>query len=130
MRIITRMPRKRRSRREPECLRCGNVEDLEVVGTAAYCLPCRTCQHGRVWIESWSPACAACVLAVHTEKTTKGLRIKNLEAYLTDVARYQIDTMAHVFDEWERIGDRATCGDGLGVEVDQPFHFTLSEKLK
>lgn len=89
-----------------------------------YCLPCRTCPHGRVWVETWSPACAACVLAVHTVNTPTGPRIKDLEAYLADVTRYRIDTMANVFEEWERIGDRATYGDGLGVEVEAPFHFT------
>jgi hypothetical protein len=100
------------------------VEDLEAVGPALYCLSCRTCPHGRVWIETWAPACPACVLAVHTTKTPDGPRIKDLEAYLTDVARCRVDVMAHSFDEWERIGDRATYGDGLGVEVDWPFHFT------
>jgi len=94
------------------------------VGASAYCLPCRTCPHGMIWIETWSPACAACALAVHTTMTPEGPRIRNLEAYLADVARYRIDTMAHAFDEWERIGDRATYGDGLGVDVDWPFHFT------
>jgi len=68
------------------------------------------------------------VLAVHTVKTLAGPRIRDLEAYLTNVARYRIDTMAHAFEEWERIGDRGTCGDGLGVEVDWPFHFTLAER--
>lgn len=32
--------------------------------------------------------------------------------------------MANAFEEWERIGNRATYGDGLGAEVDRPFHFT------
>lgn len=118
------MSRKRRQSREPECLRCSNVEDLEAVGAAAYCLPCRTCPHGRVWIETWTPACAACVLTAHTVSTPEGPRIRDLEAYLTDVTQYRIDTIAHVFDEWERIGNRATYGDGLDVEVDWPFHFT------
>jgi hypothetical protein len=66
------------------------------------------------------------VLAVHTVKTQTGLRVRDLEAYLADVARYRIDTMAHAFDEWERIGERTTYGDGLDVEVDWPFHFTLT----
>lgn len=71
----------------------------------------------------WSPACPVCVLATHTVDTPEGPRIKDLEAYLGDVARCRIDTMAHTFEEWERIGDRATYGDGIGVEIDWPFHF-------
>ncbi len=99
------------------------MEDLEAVGAAMYCLPCRTCPHDQTWIDTWAPACPACVLAVHTIKTPDGPRIIDLEAYLTDVARCRVDTLAHSFDEWERIGDRATYGDGLGVEIDRPFHF-------
>lgn len=76
------------------------------------------------WTESWSPACPACVLAVHTVNTPKGPRINNLDAYLAEVTRLHIDTLAHTFEEWERMGSRATYGDGLDIEVDQPFHFT------
>ncbi len=89
-----------------------------------YCLPCRTCPHGQEWIETWSPACPGCALIAHSIITPDGPRIKDLDAYLADVSRLQIDTLANTFEEWERIGDRATYGDGLGVEVDQPFHFT------
>lgn len=94
------------------------------MGVALYCLPCRTCPHGTTWTDTWTPACAACLLASHTIATPEGPRIKDLDAYLADVGRFRVDTMAHVFDEWERIGDRATYGDGLDVRVDWPFHFT------
>lgn len=124
------MPRRRRPSREPECLRCGNVEDLEAVGPALYCLPCRTCPHGRTWAGAWSPACPACVLAAHSRITPDGPRIADLDAYLADVARLRIDTMANAFEEWERVGDRATYGDGLGIEVDQPFHFTEQARVE
>lgn len=120
------MPRRRRPSKEPGCARCGNADDLETVGSAQYCLPCRTCPHGQTWVDTWVPACPACVLAAHTINTLEGPRITNLEAYLADVTRYRVDTLTHTFDERERIGDRATYGDGLGAVVNWPFHFVLS----
>jgi hypothetical protein len=112
-----------RRRRSSSCSRCDNADDLEVVEGALYCLPCRTCPHGQVWTGTWVPACAACVLAAHTVQTPEGPRIKDVDAYLAEVARLQVDTLTHTFEERELIGDQATYGDGLGAAVDRPFHF-------
>lgn len=117
------MPRKRRSAKEPGCARCGNADDLETVGSAQYCLPCRTCPHGQTWADTWVPACSACVLATHTTQTPDGPRVRDVDAYLAEVAKYRTDTLTHTFEERELIGDRATYGDGLDAQVEQPFHF-------
>jgi hypothetical protein len=120
--------RRRRPSKQPGCARCENTDDLETIGGERYCLPCRTCPHGQTWWDTWVPACCECVLEAHTAQTPEGPRIKNVDAYLAEVVRLRVDTLTHTFDEREQIGDRARYGDGLGVEVDRPFHFMTPRK--
>ena len=115
--------RRRSQTSELICARCGNADDLEVIEGARFCAPCRTCPHGETWHDSWSPVCSACVLDLHTVLTLDGPRIRNVDEYLADIVRYRTDTLTHTFEERERIGDRATYGDGQGVMVPQPIHF-------
>lgn len=125
------MPRRRRPSREPGCARCGNADDLETVGSARYCLPCRTCPHGRTWLDTWLPGCADCVRALHTLLTLDGPRLRDVEAYYADACRLGAELLTWTFEETEALGDRLWTTQQLWArgaiegppEPDMPAHF-------
>jgi len=58
--------------------------------------------------------------------TSEGPRIRDIDAYLADTGKLQVDTLCHTFEERELIIERATYGDGHGAVVEWPFHFGLT----
>lgn len=73
------MARKRNSRSDPACPRCGNETDLrEWLNGFVYCIPCITCPHAE---EGVNGVCPKCVRRLHTVFTFEGPRILNVEYY-------------------------------------------------
>lgn len=123
----------RRSRLSAHCWRCGNEDDLLAIRDHHYCLSCRTCPHNYRYDDFWEPACANCVLALHTHLTFEGPRIRDLTLYVRDALRWGIDfSNIHT---WTFMEEEALMSwRGLKNEpfyawyVDRPPHFISSRE--